>query len=246
MEEFENTIPDDASVICVKFNHQDADEDGRHIPFHTLRQYIESSGLKILFSSTGLHLNGENKIPHVHCNFICSSIDTVKKKTFIKNQSEYRKRWFADQEVYEEFSIKIHPTIDLKKPKHSTLAYPLKEGKQLKIQQQISYIFLGESMSQEQIDLLKSVGQTIYQTELAVNLRRDKCEERKKVALTDLYKICEENKEKFNTLKEMAEFLDDEYISKLDLSDYPEPQHYKNNLIKISVKLGKLKYSSLV
>jgi len=248
MEEFENSIPDDSSVICVKFNHQDADEDGRSIPIRTLRDYIASTGLKILFASAGLHLNGEHKIPHVHVNFICNPIHNCKKKTFLTNQSENYKRWLAKtgEEPFEEFSMKIHRTIDLKKPKYSTLAYPLKEGHELKISKQLFYQFLGNPMTQEQIELLKSVGQTIYQTELALNLRRDKCEERKKVALTDLYKICEENKEKFNTLKEMAEFLEDEYIAKLDLVDYPDFQHYKNNLIKISTKLGKLKYCDMV
>lgn len=43
----------------------------------------------------------------------------------------------------------------------------------------------------------------------------------------------------------MMMWLDEEYISKLDLEDMPDPKNYKTNSQKVAVKLGLLRYSQL-
>ena len=69
-------------------------------------------------------------------------------------------------------------------------------------------------------------------------------QQRKQNALTDLYEICV--KEKFSNFNEMINWLDVNYIDKLELHEMPDPHHYKNNILKIAVKLKLRKYSDFI
>lgn len=242
-EMFERDIPDDATVINVKINKIDMDD--IYVGSVDIRNYITDLGVEILFSTAGIHLNGENKVPHIHWNFITTSIPKIP-----SNLSQHRIRWSnkKDEVDFTNVSFQIKKKIDLGKPKYQVLTYPLKEGRPLPSQfnnHKIN-VYDKNKMTKQQFNYLLEVGQSIYQQELATNLRRDKCEERKKQSLNDLYTICNENRAYFSTLKEMARFLDEKYISTLDIQDYPDPKNYKTNLQKIAVKLDILKYSDLI
>lgn len=236
---FEIDIPDDSSVIDVKINNSGADDD---VDYWAISKYIEDLGCQILFSSAGVHLLGENKVSHIHYNFITTRVNAP------SNPSQHRKRWLLKNEETSSFdnvSFKFHPKIDVKKPKYFILSYPLKEGHRLEPKSFI-YKYLGKPMKKNEIDFLSEIGKSIYETECGLNLKRDKCEERKKLALQDLFKICSDNCSNFSTFREMAIWLDSNYIENLPLEDLPDPRNYKTNIQKVAVKLKILKYSDIL
>ena len=245
-QQFEQAIPDDAMVINVKLNF-DITEDSpleekwRELPAFDVQKYIEDLGCKILFSSAGYHLNGERKQPHLHYNFITTSFKIP------SNPSQHRNRWFNKTDLgnpdFLKCSFKFHQHIDTKTPKYSVLSYPLKEGLYVKDK---FYVFDMKPMTKEKKTFLIETGKAIYEKELGLKLRQDKCEERKKIALNDLYKLCSDHKEEFSNFKQMICWLDNNYIDKLTIDDYPDPKNYKTNCQKIAVSLGKLKYSDIL
>lgn len=242
---FEQNIPDDASVIEVKINKLDISENAMQgckekVSIYAISQYIKDLGVEILFASFGVHLKGKNKVPHAHWHFITTPL--AKKPS---NPSQHRQRWENKNEqlgVFEDHSFIYHTKIDLTKPKYQILSYPLKEGIRADYHQKSFYI----NLKKQEIDFLELIGRSIYDNELALNLRREKCEERKKLALTDLHRICAENISKFSNFREMCLFLDENFINNLELGDYPDPRNYKTNLQKIAVNLKLLKYSDLL
>lgn len=245
-QQFEEAIPDDSMVINVKLNFEITDDDSldtihTEMPLYDIKQYIQDLGCKILFSSAGYHLNGERKQPHLHYNFITTQFKVP------SNPSQHRQRWFNKTEALPDFlkcSFKFHMSIDKKNPKYSVLSYPLKEG--LIVKDNRNFIFDTKPMTKTQKEFLILVGKAIYEKELGLKLRQDKCEERKKVTLNDLYKLCFDNKNEFVDFRQMVIWLDTNYISKLTIEEYPDPKNYKVNCQKIAVHLGKLKYSDIL
>lgn len=244
-DEFES-IPDDSMVVNVKLNFEILDEDLdnslRELPFLDIKNYVKELAGSILYSTTGVHVNGENKKPHIHYHFITPVFYPP------SNPSQHRKRWAKKVEASLAFldcSFKFQK-LDLSKPKYSVLSYPLKEGLIVKHSKNIWYVCDEKPMTKKQIDFLTDVAESIYQGQLALKQRQDKCEERKKVALTSLYNLCLENKSCFTTYKNMMIWLDSNFIATLELDDYPDPRIYKTNCQKIAVKLGILKYSEIV
>lgn len=117
------------------------------------------------------------------------------------------------------------------------MAYPFKEGIELSC--------CNFGLNQKEIKFLKDVGQEIYEKACGLRLRQDKCEERKKNALLELYSLCETNKNSFGSFKQMLLWLDKNYIATLSIEDYPDPKNYKTNCQKVAVQLGLITYSSL-
>lgn len=239
LQVLEDSIPDDATCISVKINVPDFEEqDPNHLPVYgSVVRYLKDCGVDIIASSSGLHQNGKREIPHIHYHFIVAHYNEP------SNPSQHRKRWLAksgnDGENFLDASFK-YQRIDIRSPKYQFLAYPLKESKVLKRKY---YTFQGANMTIEMINFLRSVGETIYNTALALRLRQDKCTERKQLALKELYEICKA--ESFSSYKQMMTWLDTNYIDTLELEEMPDPKNYKTNCQKVAVKLKLLKYSEL-
>jgi len=228
-------------VICVKYNTADM----HAFPFADLNKYLSDHEIKIKYSSYGQHLNGENKVPHVHYNLI---VEPFNYKKITQNASQHRKRWYdknIENEIDPDFlklSFKFHDHLEEKKCKYATLSYPLKEGLHYWNDRQVVY----KNVNKEMFNFLLSVGTDIYNKEVGLHQRQDKCDERKQCALNNLFQLCDENKMKFGSYREMSIWLDVNYIDKLDIGEYPDPKNYKTNLQKIAVKLKLMKYSELV
>jgi hypothetical protein len=225
-------------VICVKHITADIDD----FPFSDLHKYLTDNNILIKYASYGQHLQGQNKIPHVHYNLITEPFNF---KSMTQNSSQHRKRWYDKQtEIEPDFlklSFKFHAQLDDTKPKYSTLSYPLKEGLHIYTTRRKMYT----NVSQEMFNFLLNVGTDIYNKEVGLHQRQDKCEIRKQCALSDLATLCNQNKSNFGSFREMQLWLDINYIDKLDLLEYPDPKNYKTNLQKIAIKLKFLKYSDL-
>ena len=226
-------------VICVKLITNNLHD----FPFSDLHQYLSDHNVMIKYASYGMHMLGQNKVPHVHYNLITEPFNF---KSFTQNSSQHRKRWYDKQtEIEPDFlklSFKFHSQLDDSRPKYSTLSYPLKEGLEI---YKMRGKFVYRNVSEEMFDFLLSMGTAIYNKEVGLHQRQDKCELRKQCALSDLATLCNNNKSHFGSYSEMARWLDVNYIDKLDLQEYPDPKNYKTNLQKIAIKLKFLKYSDL-
>lgn len=242
-EQLEELIPDDATCIAVKINLVDydpSDNNENWLPpqLNSVRRYLKDCGVEIIGSTAGIHTEGRRQIPHIHYHFICNHYNEP------SNASQHRRRWLGkngnEEENLTDISIK-YSSLERNKPKYQFLSYPLKEGKRLR--QSHYYTLNGIRMTNEMFNFLLSVGRTIYDTQVALRIRQDKCVERKQLALQELYEICQN--QNFSSFRNMMEWLDDNYIVSLDLSEYPDPKNYKVNCQKIAIKLGLLKYSSL-
>lgn len=243
-EQFEQDIPEDSMVINFKYNlDPSANDKDIHAPLLEMRQYVKSL-TTILFSSAGIHYNGDLKRPHIHYNFITKPFKEP------SNRSQHRNRWFDKQDSpnreFKKVTAVFHDVMDKHSCKYAVLSYPLKEGFFTKDEYKQIYIYNGVSMTKEQKLFLKEVGTAIYEKEVGLKQRQEKCEERKKHALTSLRDLCREHKNEFSTYREMLLWLDINYIAKLEIEDYPDPKNYKTNCQKICVSLGKLKYSDIV
>lgn len=248
VSQFEDLIPDDSMVVDIKINLPDYNgENGIALAdsgfaFMELKQYIQDLGCKILFSTAGIHLNGKSKVAHIHYNMITSFCFPP------SNPSQHRSRWIkknnANLNTFTNVSFKFHQKIDTTTPKYSVLSYPLKEGK--KVNLPACFVFDEKPMAKRYISFLHNVGKAIYEKQCGLRLRQDKSEERKNLALDNLYQLCVENKDMFSNYREMVVWLDTNFIAKLELKDYPDPKNYKTNCQKICVKLGKLKYSDIL
>lgn len=239
-QQFEQFIPDDATCISVKINVPDYDaSDSNFVPpvIGSVLSYLKDCGVEVLALSSGLHLNGRKEIPHIHYHIIANHYNEP------TNASQHRKRWLAKpqnaMENFEDATFK-YQRLEPNKPKFQFLAYPLKEGRMLLSR---CYIYDGKKMTTEMKNFLLSVGKTIYDTQSALRLRQDKCQERKQLALRELFEIC--SSRSFSNFKEMMTWLDFNYIDTLELEDMPDPKNYKTNCQKIAVKLKLLKYSDI-
>lgn len=241
---FEENIPEDAMVIKVKFNKIEDDGDGCHLSIkHFIEQYMKC---KIYFASAGIHRNGQSKVPHIHYHFITS------KYKMPSNSPQDRKRWIAkdpDMNYIADNCTMQFCNIDLSEPKYHVLAYPLKEGILVPDKFKGTYIDYknpNERMKRGEINFLKSVGNDIYQKALAAADRRDRHEERKKNKLQEIYELCAANKVHFHSLRSMMQWLDENYIKKLELHELPDFRNYRSNCEKVAVNLGIIKYSELL
>jgi len=242
-EVLEAAIPDDAWTVSLIFNGVSvtAEKKVEQWEWQLAKQYVESFGT-ILFSSAGLHLNGKAAKPHIHYCFI---IDRVLCKMPPANPSDHRKR-FCTKEGMEPFPKGVtvqFKKIEPDKPKYSCLSYPLKEGLGLPDTPRLYFAF-GEPMKKEVFKFLKEYGKGIYDVEVANNLRRDKCDERKKNALMAMHEYCVAGRSEFDDLRSMRKYLD-AYIQKLELTEKPKFSNYLANCHAIASDLGILKYSDI-
>lgn len=236
--ELTNSITAEYECISIKINYLDDEydaSDNQSPPdnFYAVQAYLNELKIDILYSSCGLHLNGKNKIPHIHYALICKNIP---KGTFVTANSTHRKRWLAKNEDFN-FEGVSFSFPKKENPVWQILSYPLKEG---------HAIPKGILMATKYLDFVTAYGKNLYQVSLGNHARQDACEERKKVALLSLAKLCEDNKSEFSSYREMVIWLDTNYIDKLSLEEKPDPRNYKTNCQKICVHLGKLKYSDIV
>jgi len=235
------SIKEEYRCISVKINYKDGeyDEENKEQPpddFHSVSSYFSDCKLEIIYSTMGLHLNGENKKPHIHYHLIVKELPSG---TFQSNNSQHRKRWLAKEgnEVFgfENTSIRFPKKEN---PVWQHLAYPFKEG----------YIQKRgvKNLNTKQIEFLKDYAINLYQVSLGNRARQEACEERKKVALNTLAKLCEEHKSEFTDYRTMIIWLDTNYIDGLPLDEKPDPRNYKTNCQKIAIHLGILKYSDII
>lgn len=242
------------AAIAVKLNLntysalQTDEENIGEFPIADVKEYFRDSGIELKYSTIGLHLEGEKKRPHVHFNCIVLISPKIY-QSITSNASQHRKRWLNkkiknDEPIESSFSnltFQFNQELDSGKAKYSTLAYPLKEGHHA-FDRKMFYTGITKPI----FDILLELGTTIYNKELGLHIRQEKCEERKKNALLELQQICEAGKEHFHSLREMVIWLDHNYIDTLDVSAYPDPKNYKTNCQKIAVHLKIAKYSDFI
>jgi len=240
---FEDIIPDDATCVSVKVNMEDYDADTKSnfTPPHgaDILRYLKDSGVEIISSTAGVHIDGRNKVPHIHYHFI------TKRFSAPTNPSQHRKRWMSKSDGDLGDASFKYQKLDARYPKYQFLSYPMKEGilPPKGLWTKSLMLFNDGPMENTLIEFLKSVGTTIYQTQIALRVRQEKSQERKQLALSELYEIC--RSQSFSNMSQMMKWLDINYINTLELEDYPDPKNYKVNCQKIAVKLGILKYSEL-
>lgn len=257
IEELENELKSfPYSVIKCKLNLenysslQPMEESFEEFPISDVMQFWRDQGCEIKYSVMALHLNGENKKPHIHFNCIVLGSHT-KLYSVTSNLSEYKKRWIKKQQkldneldpAFNRVTYNVTVEMDTGKPRYSTLSYPLKEGLHV-YGSQYSKLYYS-NIKKPLFDILLELGTTIYNKEIGLHIRQEKCEERKKVALIELHAICEAGKSNFTTLREMAKWLDHSYIATLPLADKPDPNHYKTHCQKIANTLGIWSYSDM-
>jgi len=238
-DQLSESILDEYRCISVKINYAKdefvADNIQPPEELYSVQMYLKDSGVETVYSTCGLHLNGENKKPHIHYHIIAKSLPTG---TFQSNNSQHRKRWLAK----EGNEINSFDNTSIRFPKKENpvwchLAYPYKENHPL---------IRGEKEIKKYKQFLIGYAVNLYQISLGNRAKQEACDERKKVALLSLAKLLEDNKSEFTTYREMVIWLDNNYISKLTLEEYPDPKNYKTNCQKIAVYLGKLKYSDIL
>lgn len=235
----EESIPDDASVITIKFSRDLSDCMCEWNGYRAVvDRYLRDCGVKVLASSAGIHTNGRSQKFHIHYHLICERFNEP------SNPSQHRKRWCSkNEDIMDDISFK-YQRLKQDQEKYAVLSYPLKEGKFTNYRE-ATYRFLGLPMSKEMMKFLADTGKAIYDKELGLAMRQEKCEERKQASLINLYDLCQQNKHFYSSFREMMEWLDDNYIAKLELTEMPDPKNYKTNCQKIAVYLGFLKYSQL-
>lgn len=238
-ELIQEEMPDDATVITVKFSRDLSDCMGEWNGARAVvDRYLKDSGVKVLASSAGIHTNGRSQKFHIHYHLICERFKEP------SNPSLHRKRWCnKNEDNMDDISFK-YQRLNPNQEKYAILSYPLKEGKITNYREK-TYTYLGKPMTKEMINFLVETGKAIYEKELGLAMRQEKCEERKQLALSSLFDLCNQNKSFFSSYKEMMEWLDTNYIDKLELTEMPCPKNYKTNCQKIAVKFGFLKYSQL-
>lgn len=237
----ESIFPEDKPLL-VKYNFQEGEfdeEDPTALPevFISINDFLRDSGVKIKFSTAGVHLQGENKKPHIHYHMICSEIPSG---TFQSNQSLHRKRWLAKADnshhSLDGVSISMPRKTD---PAWQTLAYPWKEGIVIKKKK----VNCGLN---KYAKFLHDYATELYQQKLAQGARNDACKERKKNKLINLGKLCEENSKQFNSYSGMLVWLDKNYIAELPLEEMPCYNKYKTDTFSIAVHLGYASYSQMI
>lgn len=236
----EEAIPDD--TICLSVIHKPVDPSVNTFPqyIHDFLDFLKDKEYNVFAYTTGLHLNGKEKIPHHHYHFMMTT-----DKGIMTNPAQTLQRWIYKTKRPITGCTMKWSHLDLTAPKYQFLSYPLKEGNLLRRFSKYtpSYFLDGQQMSSGMIRYLRDVGKAIYEKSIALKLRQDKMVERRQLALRDLFEIVKE--QSFGSYRTMLEWLDDNYIATLELEQLPDPNQYKINCKKIAVKLGLLKYSDI-
>lgn len=242
-DKMERDMTGDFMIIKVKINNINPDEP--EVP-EVIEDYIrEALEAKIQFRSSGVHLLGQKRIPHIHVVYI---VDPIK---IPQNPSESRKRWCKKNKlddytkVFKDISFQFENKIDSGLPKYQVLSYPLKEGNRLDYAGALTYIYKKKPMPEKVIKFLEDIGQAIYEVSCAQNLRNDKCEERKQESYQEFYDFALANRHRFTSFHEMV-IIFDEFVDAKPYDKKPCPKNYKSNLQKIGNSLGMFKYSALV
>lgn len=242
-EQLSELILEEYKCISVKMNYsKDEPYDPSNIrppeDYPSVAAYFRHYDLEVVFSTMGVHLNGEHKRPHAHYHLIVKKFPS---KTFSSQSSTHRNRWLdiSGNEIYS-FKDTTFSFPKKQDPVWCHLAYPFKEGIPLKRGV--------KGLNQAQYDFLKEYGKTQYEVSLAQNLRNDACRERKKAAREKLMSVCEDGHKggDFDDYRSMVKWLDIFYIKTLDFSEYPDPKNYKVWCQQCAVKLGILNYSDIV
>lgn len=227
-----------AGIHHFKWNIPEG-ESPEEFPYDACIDYVRSLGASIHVASGGVHYKGLRGKPHVHYVVVSSCFAAVsnpsaRKARFAKRieDADARRRFC---ETTQKVSSNHKWARD--RTKWQPLAYPLKEGNRLPAE-------MYHGLDEQYINFLVSVGTTIYDTQVALHARQEACEERKKNALNELWDIVKDRQ--FRSTREMAQFLDEKYIAKLELTDYPDPKNYATNVKKCAVKLGILRYSEML
>lgn len=245
---FEDNIPDDALCVSVKMmltSEHLEDVSGNSIMMrhdvNTVRRFLTEKyfqNLTIYAYTCGLHLNGKSKKPHIHLHMIVDNFEPP------SNVSRDKKVWGnkndTDMSLY---SFKFQK-LDVDAPKFQFLAYPLKEKKQV-LPKKDHYFLLGEPMSFEYIRFLENVGNDIYSRAYAIKLRVEKSDQKKIHKLQLLKELCEQNRDKFSTYREMMKWLDVAFIHTLKVEEKPNPKNYKDMCFIVANTLGLVEYSDV-
>lgn len=238
-DELSELIQEEYRCISCKINYAEG-ESTDDVPdnLYSVIAYFRDTELDVAFSTCGLHLLGENARPHIHFHLIVKSLPSG---TFTSCNSTHRRRWLS-KEGNEGYSF---DNVSIRFPRRENpvwqhLAYPYKEGHVIS-----RHPYLNQNVH-PYLSFLREYAQNLFQVALGNRARQEACNERKKQALVNLGKLCEDHKDEFNNYREMILWLDTNYIEKLELDEYPDPRNYKTNCQKICVRLGKLKYSDIV
>lgn len=238
---FEEEFRDFESYTCIsmKINIKGPDDIPDQISIATsfIYDYLTHMSKRFHYMTSGIHLLGKSQKPHIHLHWI---VDKVK-----KFDAMWRKRWLTkerensgiDDATLEGCSFKFQE-MDGSKPRYSFLSYPLKEGHRLeeRFYRAKGYVIMDPRM----VDFLEGVGRRIFDEERALELRQEKSEERKKVALTEIYVLVKDKN--FRNFTEMKIWLEDNYLAKLDYDNKPRLSNYRDNLYMIGNSLGLFKY----
>lgn len=231
----QNAIPDDAQCVTLKIilpaSYDLSLNDGEALM--PIMNYLTET-YDIICSTAGLHLNGKRKIPHIHISVIEKSGFTH--SNYSKHRSDYFRRNGIDVGMFK-ITSKVQQ-IELDKPKYSSLSYPLKERRRLG-KKYFYYAPNYEFMDKKLIDILEEIGSTIYETEIAVNERRDKFEERKRTALQEILDVSKSSNAK--TFDELVWYLEKEYLRPLEFGTRPTSKNYKEYVIQAGYELGLVK-----
>jgi len=243
-------IPDDA--MCVTFIERGlvlneegtVDEGGWH--WELVKRYVESLGT-ILFSTAGLHKNGERKVPHIHYAFVLTDY-----KEFKSDPGKHRAAWCKKNKMRNEFPVgnlfvSKYVPLEKDKPKFQVLSYPLKEGCGFE-GCPVNTAF-GEPMKKEYYEFFKDVGRTIYDKELAARERRDKSDERQKnslKAMADYAKtgLKDGKLDKFHNISQLRDYVEG-YLDTLEMEKLPTYANYMKDIHAIGKSLKVFKYSQL-
>lgn len=236
-EQMELDILPHYAAVVVKLNNIDISNIEIAVEtLMTLKSYFEDNGGVIHFASAGIHLKGKKKIPHVHWHLIMET--DIKPK---QNCSEHRKRWLVknhyDRTDFDEISVKYHAKLMPDTPRYSTLSYPLKEGLTVAPFARM-YLYLGQPMDKQVIKFLRGVGKEINDVEAGINLRREKCEERKKNAYHATLEYAIEHKSKFSSYAGLKSFMNPYFRELLAADSNPTLKNYSEHLKLISISLG--------
>jgi len=239
-QDLTDLITDDCYFISVKVNLTEDQVTSGDLPssIFSMRAYLLDWKVDILYSTAGIHLNGENKVPHMHYSIVARN---VPQKTFLTENARHRNNWLAKDNNHENYNftnLTVKLTTKRKDPVWQCLCYPWKENLPVKhgAVHLIPHIY-EEFLLKYAVDL--------YQVSLGNHARKDACDARKKVALESLGELCVKNREYFSTYRDMLLWLDTNYIDTLTIDEYPDPRNYKTNCQKIAVSLKILKYSEI-
>jgi len=254
-----DTIPDDCLWIAAKRNNSPKEFSLISDPedyFDNVYYYASSWG-KILYSSMGIHCNGERKIPHIHWVFCIQPKRSYANKStdrinWLKEQNESL-TWFKDNQWTFQYTDGCHSG----KPKWCPLAYPLKEGNYNKAHYpgdsyQGWYFYnqylqnTSRRMSDTFLQFLISQGTRIYQETLAKNEIRDLSEQKKQDAVQSIADCAKTHRDKFSTYKQMVDTLEIYYMDKLELKDKPCLNNYRTACQKVGNSLGIFRYADYV